>query len=118
VKPLIQHLMSSDNQISGVSTAIELIGQFGGDEYTAQLIAIATNPGSNDRFSAIFALALNRTDEGVKTLKALLNDPDQKIRSWAENAIRLAYTSHGNSRGRLLKPDDFDAKYQQPKPGK
>jgi ankyrin repeat protein len=114
-KPLIQHLMSSDNQVSGVDTAIGLIGQFGGDEYTAQLIAIATSRGNNARASAIYALALNRTDEGVKTLKALLNDPDPKICTMTEDALRNAYTSHGNSRGRPLLPEDFDEKYRQPK---
>jgi HEAT repeat protein len=118
MKPLIEHLMSSDNQISGADTAIGLIGQFGGDEYTARLIAIATSPGNNARYSAIYALANNRTDEGVKTLKTLLNDPDPKIQKMTEDALRNAYTSHGNSRGRPLKPEDFDAKYQQPEPGK
>jgi hypothetical protein len=118
MKPLIEHLMSPDNQISGVDTAIGLIGQFGGDEYTARLIAIATSPGNNARYSAIYALANNRTDEGVKTLKTLLNDPDPKIQKMTEDALRNAYTSHGNSRGRPLKPEDFDAKYRQPEPGK
>ncbi len=118
MKPLIEHLMSPDGQISGLDTAIGLIGQFGGDEYTAQLIAIATSPGNNARDSAIYALALNRTDEGVKTLKTLLNDPDPKVRTMTEDSIRNAYTSHGNSHGRLLKPDDFDEKYQQPEPKK
>ena len=118
MKPLIEHLMSSDNQISGVDTAISLIGQFGGDEYTARLIAIATSPGNNARYSAIYALANNRTDDGVKTLKTLLNDPDPKIQKMTEDALRNAYTSHGNSRGRPLKPEDFDAKYRQPEPGK
>ena len=118
LKPLIQHLMSSDNQISGVDTAINLIGQFGGDEYTSQLIAIATSPGNFARDTAIYALTLNRTDEGVKTLKTLLNDPDPKVCTLTESAIRSAYTSRGNSRGRPLKPEDFDKEYQQPKPGK
>jgi ankyrin repeat protein len=115
LKPLIQHLMSSDNQVSDVDTAIGLIGQFGGDEYTAQLIAIATSPGNFARDTAIYALALNRTDEGVNTLKTLLNDPDPKIRTTAEQSIRNAYTSRGNSRGRPLLPEDFDKQYQQPK---
>jgi hypothetical protein len=118
MKPLIEHLMSPDNQISGVDTGINLIGQFGGDEYTARLIAIATSPDNNGRYSAIYALALNRTDEGVKTLKTLLNDPDPKIQKMTEDALRNAYTSHGNSRGRPLKPEDFDPKYREPEPGK
>jgi len=118
MKPLIEHLMSPDNQISGLDTGINLIGQFGGDEYTARLIAIATSPDNNGRYSAVYALALNRTDEGVKTLKTLLNDPDPKIRKMTEEAIRNAYISRGNSQGRPLRPEDFDAKYRQPEPGK
>jgi ankyrin repeat protein len=115
MKPLIQHLMSPDDKASGIYTALNLIGQFGGDDYTAQLISIASSPDSSARNSAIYALALNRTDEGVKMLKTLLNDPDPKVVKMTEDAIRNAYTAHGNSRGRLLKPEDFDAKYQQSK---
>ena len=83
-------------------TGVGLIEQFGGDDFTAQLIAIATSPGNFARDTAIYALALNRTDEGVKTLKALLNDPDQKIRTTVEKAIRNAYTSRGNSQGQAI----------------
>jgi hypothetical protein len=35
----------------------------------------------------------------------------------AEDAIRCAYTWRGDARGRPLRPDDFDAKYQQPEAG-
>ena len=117
-KPLIEKMLASGEQGAEVDTGVGLIQQFGSDDFTPQLIAIATSPGSNGRYSAIYALAFNRTDMGVSTLKALLNDPDPKICTWAENAIRAAYTSRGNSRGRPLQADDFDKKYQQPEPGK
>jgi hypothetical protein len=115
MKPLIERLMSPDNQNSGLDTGIGLIGQFGGDEFTARLIAIATSPDNNGRYSAIYALALNRTDDGVKILKTLLADPDPKVSKMTEDALRNAYTSHGNSRGRLLRPEDFDAKFREAK---
>jgi hypothetical protein len=31
-----------------------------------------------------------------------------------EDAIRYAYTARGEEKGRPLRPDDFDAKFQQP----
>ena len=118
MKAFIERMLSSGGQNSDALWAVSLIEQFGDDDFTPQLITIATSPDNFGRNSAIYALARNRTDEGVKTLKALLNDPDQKIRTTAEQAIRNAYTSRGNSRGRPLQPDDFDKKYQQPEPGK
>ncbi|MGA2854586.1 MAG: hypothetical protein ABSE90_10725, partial [Verrucomicrobiota bacterium] len=113
-KPLIEKMLASGEQGAEVDTGVGLIQQFGSDDFTPQLIAIATSPGSNGRYSAIYALALNRTDEGVKTLKALLNDPDPKIYTWAKNAIRSAYTDRGHIRGHPLKLDDFDKQFQQP----
>ena len=80
----------------------------------AQLVALATNPSPHISSGAVYALALNRTDEGVKTLKTLLHDPDPKVSKLAEEAIRNAYTSRREARGRPLRADDFDAKFQQP----
>jgi len=57
---------------------------------------------------------MNRTDEGVKTLKTLLADPNPKVSKMAEDAIRRAYTARGDARGRPLRADDFDAQFQQP----
>jgi len=46
---------------------------FGDDALTPKLVALATNREFSSHCNmAINALALNRTDEGVKTLKALL----------------------------------------------
>jgi hypothetical protein len=115
VKPLIERLLSSKDLTSGVTTGINLIEHFGSDDFTARLIALATSSDIIVRHNAISALALNRTDDGLKILKTLLNDPNPKIRSITESCIRSAYTSRGTLRGRLLKPEDFDAKFREAK---
>jgi hypothetical protein len=48
-------------------------------------------------------------------LKTLLHDPDPKTSQLAEAAIRNAYTSRGDARGRPLWADDFDAKLRDAK---
>jgi hypothetical protein len=111
VKPLIRELFASTNQIPDVVTAVTLEEQFGSDDFTDRLIAIATTPGSAAPNLAIYALALNRTDAGVKTLKQLLNDPSPSTRTTTEQAIRYAYTSRGTAQGRPLEPGDFPQFY-------
>ena len=73
------------------------------DEHMAKLITIATNatqaePDEQlhriDRERAIYAIAHNRTNEGVKALRALLGNPDKEIRRTASHAIRYAYRRH------------------------
>ena len=73
------------------------------DEHMPQLIAIATDPNRPDpnrafyaieRRRAIYAIAYNRTDEGVNALRTLLEDPDKVIRKTTEYAIRQAYKRH------------------------
>jgi hypothetical protein len=119
LKPLIDHLLNSDEKNSDAIWGVSLIEQFAIDTYTPQLIAIANHPNKDGaRYTAIYALAFNRTDEGVKALQQLLHRSDPTIRDVTEKAIRSAYTSRGNLPGRPLKPEDFDAKYRQPEPGK
>jgi beta-lactamase regulating signal transducer with metallopeptidase domain/HEAT repeat protein len=113
VRPLIEKMLAS-SKLFDQSGGLGLAALFGDDALTPKLLALATNPGFIYRGSAIRALAFHRTDEGVRTLKALLNDPDQQVSDMAEQAIRHAYTLRGNARGRPLRADDFDAKYQQP----
>ena len=118
VRPLLQKMLVSANltdRIFGTSLA----EQFGDDALTAPLIALALDPNQATRENAISALAMNRTDAGVKTLKALLNDPDPQVVQMAEDAIRHAYTSRGFACGKLLWPGDFDPKYRsaEGKPG-
>ena len=73
VKPLIERMLASGSRSPDVMTGISLLEHFGSDDFTAQLVGIATDSSSFARQSAFYALALNRTDEGLKTLKSLLN---------------------------------------------
>ena len=77
------------------------------DRFNPRLIALATDAKSGVREIAISALAMNRTDEGVKTLKSLMDDPDIQIRYTVTHAIDHAYHWRGDSLGRPLKPEDF-----------
>jgi len=61
--------------------------------YTFRLIAIATDPNNKARIEAGRALAYNRTDEGVGTLKELLKDDSELIRENIEAVIRGAYVN-------------------------
>jgi HEAT repeat protein len=111
LKPLIEKLLAS--QDSEKTWALNLIKVFGDDgTFTERLVTMAESRGSN-RSQAMYALAFNRTDEGVKVLKALLDNGDKMTRTAAEWAIRDAYTSRRAARGIPLRPDDFDAKFQQ-----
>ena len=107
VKPMIERMLAF-GRIGPTLWGLDLAALFGDDELTPRIIPLATDPAFRTR--AIDALAMNRTDEGVKTLKLLLKDPEA---SWAaEAAIRRAYASRGNAHGRPLRPDDFDTKFQ------
>ncbi len=88
------------------------------DSFTPRLIALATGAGNAARMQAIFALAANRTDDGVKALKVSLNDKDPHIRELTAQAVQAAYCYRGIWHGRPLKPGDFDEKYQKPDLGK
>lgn len=109
--PFIERSLAPDNPHSWQAGATAA-QQYGNDAFIPRLIALAMAPGNHARIQAIYALAANRTDEGVKTLKSLLDDPDPEIRKTTERAIRTAYNWRGIWQGRLLKPEDFDEKYQ------
>lgn len=116
---MIERLLESSKPEDAI-LALLLADEFGDDALTPKLVALAMNPGpapkdsasagdsARARGAAMFALALNRTDEGVKTLKTLLNDPDPKISKMAENAMRYAFMWRGPARGRPLRADDFE----------
>jgi hypothetical protein len=113
VRPMIERMLAStlsSYQLQGLSVA----EMFPDDSLTPKLVALATNSELMVRTEAINALALNRTDDGVKTLKMLLDDPDRRISSRTQQAIHEAYTSRGDARGRPLRADDFDAKFRDP----
>lgn len=112
LKPLIERLLSSDKEVPDVITGASLVAQFGVDGFMQQMIAMTAIHASAVWPRAVYALAMNRTDEGVKTLKALLEDPYPKTRHTVELYLRRAYTDRGNALGRPLRPEDFDEKYQ------
>ncbi|MBA7637078.1 hypothetical protein ES703_44712 [subsurface metagenome] len=101
-KEIIEISLASDNP--------DVLGEAAGaaqehphDEHIPALIVIATDPNrpepnrpfyAIERHRAIYAIAFNRTDEGVEALKGLLKDPDDDIRRTTEEAIRRAYNRH------------------------
>jgi hypothetical protein len=116
MRPLIERLLASTNQALQLQlSGVTLAKWFGSDALTEQLIDLTESASPEIKGGAIYALALNRTDEGVKMLKMLLQDPDPKTSQMAEAAIRNAYTSRGDARGRPLRADDFDAKLRDTK---
>jgi hypothetical protein len=82
-------LNSKNSEILGAG--VRAAQNYPNDSFMPRLIEIATDPNCVYREAAIFAIAFNRTDEGVKTLKALLTDKDKGIRKYTGEAIRRAY---------------------------
>jgi len=124
--PLIARLQASDTDAFAGRFLTE---HFSDDALTPEMVALATDPTSKSREDAIYALAANRTDDGVKTLRTLLIDPNPEISAVADRAIRRAYANAREERessacgspsrapgGTPLRPDDFDAKFQVPDP--
>ncbi len=119
IKKLIAISLSPDHPASHAEAALAA-QQLSDDSFTPRLIAIATDKKSPARVQAIYALAFNRTDESVATLKQLLkeNNPQpytsDTIAKTTRASIRIAYTLRGNTQGRKLSPDDFDKDFQEP----
>jgi hypothetical protein len=114
MKRVIGRSLASDNPQAWAAGALAA-QQYADDAFTSRLIAIAMDPDSKGRLQAIYALAVNRTDESVKALRSLLNDSNKRIRDTVEQAVRIAYTSRGNAQGRPLRPEDFDARLRDAK---
>ena len=117
IKPLIEVSLSPEHPDAWRHGALAA-QQYADDRFTTRLIAIATDPKTDARSQAIYALAFNRTDASVAALKGFLREPDpphpigRTIRQTTEHAIRTAYLGRGNTEGRRLRKDDFDPKYQ------
>ena len=110
--PLIARSLREDSPSTWAAGARAAAPGHYDDSLTPRLIAIATGEdGARDQ--AIWALAMNRTDASVETLKALLNNPNKDIRLTTEKAICVAYCYRGYYHGQKLKPDDFDKKFQE-----
>ena len=120
IKRLLDVSLSADHPDGWPEGALAA-QQYADDCFTPRLIAIATDTESTARPQAIYALALNRTDESVVVLKDLLREPDpprpmgRTIRQITEHAIRTAYMYRGNAEGRRFRKDDFDEMYQKPR---
>ena len=113
MKPIIERALAPENEQEWAAGA-GLAQQYSDDAFTERLAAIAKTPRINAQTAAIEALAYNRTDEGVKTLKVLLSDPHQNIWTPLAFAIQNAYNYRHDSTGRPLRPDDFTAKDFKP----
>jgi len=109
VKALIERSLASDHPQDWAAGA-QLAQHFCDDAFTPRLITIATTPGSDARGNAIFALAQNRTDDGVQALKTLMNDPDPKILMPLTQIVLNA----GMGPGKPLRTNDFSATDVQP----
>ncbi|MGD2094539.1 MAG: hypothetical protein PVH77_05985 [Phycisphaerales bacterium] len=75
-------------------TAVGAAHNHPNDGYTNRLVELAIDVNSPVRIQAIYAIAFNRTDKGVKTLKTLLKDNNQEIQKITEDAVRQAYRRH------------------------
>jgi hypothetical protein len=102
LREIIRISLDSDN-LDILNAGVGAAQKHPDDKHMARLISIAMDPDrlrpdrpspAIERDRAIYAIAVNRTDEGVQTLNALLKDPDKGIRRTTQDAIRQAYRRH------------------------
>lgn len=74
-----------------VKAGAQAAGSYPDDSHMGRLIELATAADSPARIAAMRAIARNRTDEGVETLRILLEDPNEKCRNAASEAVKDAY---------------------------
>lgn len=112
-KRIIALSLASDN-VDILGEGVGATQEHPDDVHMPKLISIAMDPNrprpdrhppAIERDRAIYAIAFNRTDEGVKALKALLEDSDKGIRETTQHAIRQAYRRHPEY------PKQLDEKY-------
>jgi HEAT repeat protein len=101
-KKIIKISLSSEN-LDIINAAVGAAQEHPDDEHMPKLFSIATDPDRPDpnrafyaieRHRAIYAIAYNRTDEGVKILRSLLESPSESIRETTKSAIQQAYKRH------------------------
>ncbi len=116
IKSLIEVSLSPEHSDCWAEGALGA-QRFCDDRFTARLITIAMDPNSKARAQAIYALALNRTDESVDALKKLLTETEQadgrSVSRIAADAVQSAYNYRGNSQGRPLKDEDFGPEFKE-----
>lgn len=113
MRTVVEASLASDRPAAWQAGAL-LAHQYPSDAFVPRLIQLATEKTKGAWETAVFALALHRTDAGVAALKRLLESPDPRVRDRVRFAVRVAYTSRGNAGGRPLKPDDFPKDLQEP----
>ena len=101
-KELLIDALNSDNP-DIVLDAVLIAQNHPSDEIMPLIIAVAKGNELKDnkvrvsetlRERAIYALAYNRTDDAVKLLKELKNDPNNKISKMVQHTIEQAYRIH------------------------
>lgn len=99
---IIGKSLESDNPDS-IAEAALAAQEYPSDELIHGLIAVAKGQGpegfngkisGNTRDRAIYAIAWNRTDEGVEALRELLKDTKKSISKTTREAIEQAYKRH------------------------
>jgi len=104
IKAFIGSALAGGREASRSAAALAA-QRFPDDRFAAGLIALAKAGPELTRVQAIYALAHNRTHEGVQTLRALLGDPAIGVAT--TRAIESAYRVGGAGAGRPLQPEDF-----------
>jgi hypothetical protein len=111
--PLIERSLAEGN--SGAWANGALAAQiFANDAFTPRLVELARDNRGPARTQAIYALALNRTDESVIVLKDLFGKGDEATRKIIADAVRTAYSHRGVAQGRPLLESDFDERFRRP----
>jgi hypothetical protein len=106
IKELIAVAIASGREASRSAGALAA-QRFPDDRFAAGLVTLAKAGPELTRVQAIYALAHNRTDEGVQALRELLRDPSAKIRAATTNAIEAAYRAGAAGERRPLRAEDF-----------
>ena len=121
MKQIIGRTLESDNNWEWVLGATLAANVCYDDSFTARLTAIALHsnashePWNDSRGAALNALACNRTDAGLKTLKTLLNNPDRNLSSALAEALLHGFNSQPKTpSARPVRPEDFDAREVKP----
>ena len=116
IKPLIDVSLAAENPHAWADGAAAA-KLYPDDRFISRLVALAQQD-LDARFparrEAIYALALNRTDQSVAALRQLLEDRNVWTQHEAWGAVRSAWHFRHVTKGRPLLPDDFDPKYRQP----
>lgn len=116
--PLIERSLAPDSPATWQGGTRAAMASDDPDRFALRLVAIARTQSSPARLQALIALAVNRSEEGVKVLHEALEDPDPMIRKRTADAIRNTYLVRKRGTGRPipghpLLESDFDRALQE-----